>query len=355
MQADAFSAALCAWFKQNGRSMPWRETRDAYPIWLSEIMLQQTQVETVRDYYRRFLERFPTVNDLATAPIGRVMKLWEGLGYYARCRNLHRAAQIIVAEHGSQMPATLEEVNALPGIGRSTAGAILSFAYGQRHPLLDGNVKRVLARLYNVDEPPQRAAVERVMWGYSKALLDAAVDPWTHNQAVMELGATICTPRNPNCEACPVRVFCQAHKKGTQAERPVKVASRPTPHHDIGVGVIQRNDGRVLIQLRPPEGLLGGLWEFPGGKKTADEGIEQTVVREINEELGIDVELGDRICTVKHAYSHFKITMHAFKCRFLSGEPTPTAATDWRWVPLDELDNYAFPKANKRVLEALSL
>jgi A/G-specific adenine glycosylase len=350
---DAFSSKLCAWFETHGRSLPWRETRVPYPIWLSEIMLQQTQVETVKDYYQRFLARFPDLNSLAAASEDSVLKLWEGLGYYARGRNMHRAAQIMVERHEGKFPSTLDEVMALPGVGRSTAGAVLTFAFGQKHPLLDGNVKRVLCRLYDVDEAPQKSAVERKLWEHSSTLLEPAVDGWTHNQAIMELGATLCTPREPNCESCPVQGMCDAYSAQTQQQRPVKILKKKSPHHHIGVGVISREDGWVLIQRRPTEGLLGGLWEFPGGKQEPQEPIEDTVKREIEEELGIDVEVGDSIAVVKHAYSHFKITLHAYHCRYLSGDPTPRAATHWRWVSLKQLDEYAFPRANRRVLDVL--
>ncbi len=347
-----FSEALCRWYAGDHRSLPWRDTSDPYRIWISEIMLQQTQVETVLPYYERFLARWPAVADLAAAPIDDVMKMWEGLGYYARCRNLHRAAVQMVEQHDGQVPQTMDAVRALPGIGRSTAGAILTFGHGQRHALLDGNVKRVLSRFSDEAEIVARSAVEKRLWALSEALLAEASDAWTHNQAIMELGARVCTPRDPGCGRCPVADSCAAKAAGTQAERPVKVKRKPLPHKHIGVGVIW-NGERVLIQLRPPQGLLGGLWEFPGGKQEAGETIEETVRREIREELGVEVEVGAAIRQVKHTYSHFKITLHSYHCRLVSGTPTVRAATELRWVPLDELERFAFPKANKTVLEAL--
>lgn len=345
-----FAPALTAWYHASHRDLPWRNTHDPYAIWLSEIMLQQTQVRTVIDYYHRFLDRYPTIADLAAAPLDDVLKQWEGLGYYARCRNLHKAAQAIVAHHGGRFPETLEAVQALPGIGQSTAGAILTFAFGQKHPLLDGNVKRVLSRIFDVDADIQQTDVIRQLWQYSEALLSETDDPYSYNQAIMELGATLCTPQNPRCLICPVQTFCQAFQQGAQHERPVKRASKTTPHFDIGIGVIWK-DNKVFIQQRPAEGLLGGLWEFPGGKREPDESIEQTVLREIREELGLTVHLDEPIATVKHAYSHFRITLHAFHCTYLEGEPEPTAAQAWRWAGAEELSAYAFPKANKTVLE----
>lgn len=347
-----FANTLSGWYKIDHRQLPWRESCDPYAIWLSEIMLQQTQVKTVLDYYRRFLEKYPTIQSLAAAPPDDVLKLWEGLGYYTRCRNLQKAAQIMVEKHNGQFPQTIEEAEALPGIGRSTAGAILTFAYDQKHPLLDGNVKRVLSRVYDLDQDIQRSATIKALWQASEELLSDSDEPHLYNQAIMELGATVCLPQNPRCLLCPVKAFCEAHAQGTQHERPVKAAKKATPHHTIAVGVIWKNN-QILIQQRPEGGLLGGLWEFPGGKQEADEALTQTVLREIQEELEIEVSVDTRITTVKHAYTHFKITLHAYHCQYVSGTPTPKACQDWRWVNPDELEIYAFPKANKVVLEAL--
>ncbi len=349
---QGFAARLIAWYQEHHRDLPWRRTRDPYHIWLSEIMLQQTQVKTVLDYYRRFLEKYPTVGDLAAAPLTDVLKLWEGLGYYARCRNLHKAAGIIVQDYGGQFPQTLEAVEKLPGIGRSTAGAILTFAAGQRHPLLDGNVKRVLSRVFDIDQDIAQAGPTRHLWQQSTDLLDAAEDPYAFNQGIMELGALLCLPQNPRCMLCPVQTSCQAFARGTQAERPVKAARKALPHHVIAVGVLW-HEGRVFIQQRPAEGLLGGLWEFPGGKQEAGESLQETVRREIREELGLDVAVEDPICTVKHAYTHFRITLHAFHCRAQGGEPRPSACQQWQWVSPGQLEEFAFPKANKTVLEAV--
>ena len=355
MNAIDFAAALADWYRLNARELPWRKTRDAYHIWLSEVMLQQTQVTTVRPYYRKFLQLWPTISDLAAADISSVMKAWEGLGYYARCRNLHAAANQIVQEHGGVFPRKIEDVIALRGIGRSTAGAILTFAYAQRHPLLDANVKRVLTRLYDEDGIVTKAAVERRLWQWSQTLLDGAADPWTHNQAMMELGATLCAPKKPNCPRCPVKIECLAHAHGTQRERPQKKKRKPIPHKHIGVGVIRCPDDprKVLVQLRPPEGLLGGLWEFPGGKQEPDEPIERTIARELREELDIEVTVQHHICDVQHAYSHFKVTLHTYWCRLDSGTPRARVAVEWKWVPIHELTHLAFPKANRAILEEL--
>lgn len=352
LDKSGFADALVSWYQENHRDLPWRNTKDPYRIWLSEVMLQQTQVATVIPYYEKFLSLFPTVQDLAEAPQDKVLKAWEGLGYYARGRNLHKAAKQVVTHYQGQFPETLAAVEALPGIGRSTAGAILTFAYGQRHPLLDGNVKRVLSRLYDVDQDPTQTLVQKKLWAYSQSLLEQTSDPYHFNQAMMELGATLCTPKQPQCLLCPVRRFCEAAAVGTQHERPVRGAKKTSPHYDIGAAVIW-HQGRILIQQRPSEGLLGGLWEFPGGKQEAGETLVDTVRREITEELAIEIEVGEKLVAVKHAYTHFRITLHAFDCRYVSGKPVLNSADDCRWVKPEELTNFAFPKANNRVIEEI--
>lgn len=354
-----FAPLLIDWFNANGRDLPWRHTHDPYHIWLSEVMLQQTQVKTVIDYYNRFLILFPTIQDLAKAPADTVLKAWEGLGYYARCRNLHQTAKIVTDEYNGRFPDTLEAVEALPGIGRSTAGAILTFSYGQAHPLLDGNVKRVLSRLFDIDEDIAKPSLQPLLWQYSEQLLagTAGIEKgsWAFNQGIMELGATICIPKEPRCLVCPVSQYCEAVAKGVQVDRPIKTKKAPTPHYNIGVGVIwDENKNRVFIQQRPAEGLLGGLWEFPGGKQEANETIEETVKRELKEELGFEVTLGERVITVKHAYTHFKVTLHVYHCYLpFPQEPQLNAASACQWVTIKQATKFAFPKANIKILEQL--
>lgn len=341
--------SLLDWYAQQGRDLPWRRTRDPYAIWVSEIMLQQTQVKTVIPYYERWLEQFPTIAALAAADQQQVLKAWQGLGYYARARNLHRAAQQVM-QQGGQFPDCLEQVMQLSGIGRTTAGGILSAAFNQPVPILDGNVKRVLSRLLALNQPPNKA-INR-LWQASEALLDPQ-QPRDFNQALMDLGATLCTPKQPTCLLCPWNQHCYAYQMNMQNELPVTESRTPVPHKQIGVAVIWNEQGQILIDRRRQEGLLGGLWEFPGGKLEPGETIEACIQREILEELGIEIEVGDHLITIDHAYTHFHVTLNVYHCRHLLGEPQPIECDEVRWVELHELDQFPFPKANVTIIEAL--
>lgn len=345
-----YRRSLLAWYGQNARDLPWRRSRDPYAIWISEIMLQQTQVKTVIPYYRRWLEQFPTVESLAAAEREAVLKAWEGLGYYARARNLHRAAEAIAGEYGGTFPQDLAAVLALPGIGRTTAGGILSAAFNQRVPILDGNVKRVLARLVGLQMPLKQA--ESNLWELSEVLLDPE-HPRDFNQALMDLGATVCTPKQPGCLLCPWRDRCQAHLQGLQGSIPMRETTAPIPHKHIGVAAIWNDRGQILVDRRPAEGLLGGLWEFPGGKIEPGETVEECIFREIKEELEIAIEVGPHLITVEHAYSHFRVTLYVHHCRYLGGEPKPLECDEIRWVMPSELASLPFPKANQHIIEAL--
>lgn len=338
------------WYKNQGRSLPWRNETDPYRIWISEIMLQQTQVKTVIPYYQTWLEKFPTLETLAAADLQAVLKAWEGLGYYARGRNLHKAARQILARHDGVFPTRLAEVLALPGIGRTTAGGILSAAFNQPISILDGNVKRVLARLIALPVPPAKAIAQ--LWELSDRLLDPE-HPRDFNQAIMDLGATICTPKNPVCLLCPWQNDCQAYNRGIQSQLPMKENSAPLPHKKIGVAVIQNDLGQILIDRRPENGLLGGLWEFPGGKIEPEETIQECIKREIQEELGIEIEVGEHLITLEHAYTHFRVTLHVHYCCHVAGEPQAIECEEIRWVTLEEIDSYPFPKANSQIIAAL--
>jgi A/G-specific adenine glycosylase len=355
MSSRSFSSRLLDWYARNKRDLPWRHTHDPYRIWVSETLLQQTQVATVIPYYERFVARFPDIRALAAAPLDEVLKAWEGAGYYARARNLHRAAQQVVEQHRGRVPQRVDELLKLPGVGRYIAGAVASIAFNQDAPILDGNVTRVLCRYFNIRGDPDkgmgRAERER-LWKLAEELIPhgRARD---FNQALMDHGATVCLPRGPRCEICPVRRGCKARRLGVQEELPTKRAKPKRPHYEIGAGIIWKR-GRILIQRRPPQGLLGGLWEFPGGKRERGETFQECVRREVHEELGIEVKVGEELAVVEHGYSHFTITLHAFTCEHVRGRVRLLHATAFKWVRPDELKEYAFPAANRKIIEAVT-
>lgn len=351
-QRQSFRTDLIDWYQSVKREMPWRDTDDPYRIWVSEIMLQQTRVDQARPYFERFVETFPTVEALAAADRDDVLRLWEGLGYYSRARYLHDAAQHVVDDFGGQVPDTYDAIHALPGVGPYTAAAVLSIAYNKPHAVLDGNVIRVLSRVFAVDDNVKSAPTRRRLQEAADALIDPE-RPGTFNQAMMELGALLCTPRLPSCADCPVQPACQATSEGNPEDYPVTPEKKPVPHYDIAVGLVFDDDGQLLIQRRPDDGLLGGLWEFPGGKQEDGEDLSTTCCRELREELGIEIDVQDHFYTLSHAYSHFKITMHAFRCRIMSGTPSSELDQPLKWVPVDMLDDYAFPRANRRLIEEL--
>ena len=346
-----FRDDLLAWYESVKRDMPWRETDDPYRIWVSEVMLQQTRVDQARPYYERFVEAFPTVEALAAADRDEVLQLWEGLGYYSRARYLHEAAQQVVDDHDGRVPDTKDAILDLPGIGPYTAAAVLSIAYGKPHAVLDGNVTRVLTRVFAVEADATSSRTKRQLRALANDLI-APERPAAFNQAVMELGALVCTPRSPRCGDCPLEPVCEAAGNAPE-QYPVTPDSRPIPHHDIAVGLLFNNDGQLLIQRRPDDAMLGGLWEFPGGKQEDGEDLATTCRRELREELGVEIVIDDHFYTLSHAYSHFRITLHAYRCRLANGTPSPKLDQPMRWVHPDELDDYAFPRANRRLIEEL--
>jgi len=347
------TAALLAWYRRHQRDLPWRRGSDPYRVWVSEVMLQQTQVATVIPYFERFIEHFPDVAALAAADEHTVIKLWEGLGYYARVRNLHRAARVVVDQFDGVVPADPDAFRTLPGVGEYIGAAVGSIAFGHPLAVVDGNVKRVLARIYAIDIPVDRAAAGHAFRERADALLDRD-DPSSFNQAMMELGALICRPAAPRCEECPVREGCRAREDGTQADFPVKAKKKSTPLVRVAVGVISR-DGRMLITRRAPQGLLGGLWEFPGGKIRDGETAEAALRREIREEVGLDVDVTGHVTRVRHAYSHFRVELEVFRCEPRDGRGVILdGPVDHRWIVHEEIGEYAFPKANHKFIPLLA-
>ena len=369
----AITETLLAWFYANKRDLPWRYagdthpdavgvaggSRDAYRIWVSEVMLQQTQVPTVIPYYERFLQRFPSICDLAAASLDDVLAEWQGLGYYARARNLHAAARLVCERYGGVLPANRAELEALPGIGEYTAGAILSIAYGQDEPIIDVNVARVLCRLFDYSEPLDKAVGKKALRRYALALLlqgrallpKGRAGDW--NQAIMELGATLCSARTPRCEECPVAQHCQARAWGIQEQRPLPKRRPEMTPQELVVAVVEK-DGQTLIVRRKPDGLLGGLWELPGGVITPDEDHAQALARHLRNSLGLDAQVGAHLATVRHAYSRFQVTVYVYRCR-ISGEPQPANRWDaYHWLAAHEIGAYGLTGVATRVLSRVS-
>ncbi len=342
-QREAMVDALLRWFAEAARPLPWREERTPYRVWVAEVMLQQTQVEKVKRYYAAFLRRFPTVEALAAAPLEAVLKAWEGLGYYRRARALHRAAQTIVAEYGGRLPDEVSALRRLPGVGAYTAGAVASIAFGQAAPAVDGNVRRVMARVLAHPAPP-RAEIEEAV-----SLLLPADEAGTFNEALMELGATVCRPRHPQCRRCPWRPFCRAHREGAPEQYPAPKGRPALPHYDVVAAVIIGEEGRVLLAQRRAEDMLGGLWEFPGGKREADETREAALRRELLEEMAIHIEVGEPLIEMEHAYTHFRITLTAFRARLVAGEVRCLECDAFLWADEADLERLPMSVTDRRI------
>ncbi len=355
-QQPALRRRILTWYAASARDLPWRATKDPFRIWVSEIMLQQTQVDTVIPYYRRFLRQFPTLKALAAADIDDVLKCWEHLGYYARARNLHKAAGVVLRDHGGRLPQTAETLAALPGVGRYTAAAIASIAFGQDAAALDGNIRRVLCRIFRVQADPRESETQQRLWALAADLLPPG-RAGDFNQALMDLGATVCTPRSPSCDCCPVTIQCQARRHRQQDELPKPAQKKTVPHYRVAVGIIHgkaTNAGRILMAKRKADALLGGLWEFPGGKIKRGESPADAAAREIAEEIGIKVKVGARAALVRHAYSHFHVTIEAFHCRHVSGRPRAIACDKIRWVCPQDIRRLAIPKASDKILRSIT-
>ena len=337
---------LLRWFDKNKRDLPWRKTRDPYAVWISEMMLQQTQVATAIPYYERFLKSFPTVHHLARADLSDVLRVWEGLGYYSRARNLHKAAGTVVTLFNGLIPDNFEDLLTLPGIGRYTAGAILSIAFNREAPVLDGNVTRVLCRLYAIPGDPKERKTEERLWSVSGSLIPKG-SAHSFNQALMELGATICTPREPLCLLCPLQRFCSASKQGKPEAYPKKESKKEIPHVEAVSAVIIK-ENRVLLRQRPPRGLLGGLWEFPNWETEKGNDLKRSLKSHLKKEVALTAKVNGLVATLKHTYSHFKITLHVYYCRI------PNGKVPGKWVPVRDLHQYPMSRLHRRIADTMA-
>lgn len=346
---NRLATKLLAWYHTQKRILPWRDHPDPYAVWVSEIMLQQTRVDTVIPYFQKWMKLFPTVKVLASASEQDVLNVWEGLGYYSRARNLHKAAKVVVEKFNGELPRNLDDLRSLPGIGRYTVGAIASMAFGMDEPTLDGNLRRVFARLFDVTEFADSPAGEKTLWALAAQYLPKG-RAGDYNQALMDLGATICLPKNPRCLLCPLTSLCEARKRGTQSLRPLLKPKKAVPAYVHAAAVIVER-GRVLLSQRPAQGLLGGMWEFPNVRVDSDPA--KALVKALKSATQIQVRIEPRrnvtkkeaLHIVEHAYSHFKVTVHPFRCEkvFIPRNK------NLKWVKLDELTEYPMGKVDRQI------
>ena len=340
-----FAARVVAWQRTHGRrDLPWQGARDAYRIWLSEVMLQQTQVATVLPYFARFVDAFPTVEALASAPLARVLERWSGLGYYRRAHHLHAAARSVVARHGGRVPVDAATLATLPGIGRSTAAAIAAFANGERAAILDGNVKRVLARHRGIDGWPGEPLVQAALWREAEALLPPAADIAVYTQGMMDLGATVCTRAHPRCDACPVREDCVARRDARTGALPAPRPRKPLPRRAIAVLLLEREE-RVLLEQRPALGIWGGLWSLPEMPLDAKVG-DHVALR-----FGLAAVSSDRLPAIEHAFTHFRLTMHPLRVP-VKDKPSALRAPGVEWFARDAALRCGLPAPIRRLLRA---
>lgn len=343
---------LLAWFDRHARDLPWRRTRDPYAVWVSEVMLQQTQVATVESYYRRFLAALPNIERLAAAHEQQVLRLWEGLGYYRRARQMHRAAQVLVERHGGRFPTEAQAVQALPGIGRYTAGAILSIAFDQRQPILEANTLRLLSRLLALRADPRSTAGQAALWQAAEAWLPRR-KPGRFNQALMELGALVCTPRTPQCHACPLAELCPVFARGWQ-ERIPPPAPRPQIERVDEAAVVVRRAGRVLLALRGPEERWAGMWDFPrfSHAEADSAAARRTLASHVRHRTGIACRVGSRLTVLHHSVTRFRITLHVYDATTTS-QAARARRDDLRWVTPDELAGYGLHVTARKIARLL--
>ncbi|TLS35708.1 A/G-specific adenine glycosylase [Pseudalkalibacillus caeni] len=347
---ERFNKDLLSWYRSEQRDLPWRQNQDPYRIWVSEIMLQQTKVDTVIPYFKRFIESFPTVYDLAAAPEDKVLKAWEGLGYYSRARNLQSAVKEVVETYNGKVPDTPEQIANLKGVGPYTAGAILSIAYNKPEPAVDGNVMRVFSRILSIWDDIAKPSTRKIFEEAVRKLISEE-NPSHFNQALMELGAMVCTPKSPSCLLCPVQSHCQAFAEGVQDELPVKSKKKPPKPVPMAVGVLKTMENEVLIHKRPSTGLLANLWEFPNhetlsGGNAQDEQLQAF----IEESYGVETEIEEHVKNFEHVFSHIK-----WKLAVYSGNVVKKASEteELRFVNIDQLEEFTFPVSHQKIIQLL--
>lgn len=348
MDVESFRTDLIGWFEMEMRDLPWRKDQDPYKVWVSEVMLQQTRVDTVIPYFTRFLEKFPSIEALAKADEDQVLKAWEGLGYYSRVRNLQSAVKEVHEKYAGKVPDEPKEISSLKGVGPYTAGAILSIAYGKPEPAVDGNVMRVLSRILLIWEDIAKPSTRKVFEEAVRALISHE-NPSYFNQALMELGALICTPTSPSCLLCPVRDHCQAFEAGAQTELPIKTKKKKQRPVELVSAVLRDKDGRVLIRKRPGSGLLANLWEFPSAEVSQEYRSEKEQFKDyFNDEYHVEISLGEMVGRIEHVFSHLIWNIHVFSGE-LHGEIQESATL--KLVKVEELEEYAFPVSHQKIIK----
>ncbi len=345
--------SLLSWYSRHRRVLPWRETKDPYRIWISEIMLQQTRVDTVIPYYRRFLKAFPDVFALSRATLQEVLKVWENLGYYSRARNIFAASLVIVHQFDGRIPDTAETIKTLPGIGNYTAGAILSIAFNKAVPAVDGNVRRILCRVFAIRKPMDNPEEQKKLFDLAASIIPAR-NPGDFNQALMDLGATICRAKKPACDACPLSSICRARLGDLQNILPVPRKTSAIPRRIAGAAVIRNSRGLLLVVQRPATGLLASLWKLPGSFFKDGANMKNALRRMVKEESGLVIRAGEQLASVDHIYTHFRATLHAFECRIMKGEPKALSCQNWRWASPADLRKLPMSKIDRMILKAVS-
>ncbi|BCJ87011.1 A/G-specific adenine glycosylase [Effusibacillus dendaii] len=349
LEANEVAKRLLTWYVQNKRDLPWRRTKDPYQIWVSEVMLQQTRVESVIPYWNRFMERFPTVESLAVAPEEEVLKMWEGLGYYSRARNLQAAVREVNEKYGGRVPDSLPDMCSLPGVGPYTSGAVLSIAYNVSVPAVDGNVFRVLSRIFLIEDDVSKPAARKKFEGIAEFLIPPG-EASDFNQALMEFGARICIPKHPRCETCPVQSLCRGYREGVQDRLPVKGKKKPPRPLDIATAIVWQRD-RVLITRRPPEGLLAGMWEFPSCDVSDGNRHEAELTRFFQGKWDVGLQVKSHFANLQHTFSHLHWNVQAYTCEAEAEKIPETDSV--KWVTTRELTQFAMPVVHQKLAKSL--